>query len=179
MFYLDLQASQTDWSSFYAPGPEILKYLQSVVDKYKLMRYIKLEHEVVHARYDGPSGKWHIRVLRRPGEVAGSASSAREEFTDVADVLITAVGIFSKWNWPEIEGIQNFDGQLIHSASFGCQGQHWEDVVQDWGSKRVGVIGIVGYNTFCVVWSDDLHLFIRDQVQSRLYLHSSRMLQGW
>lgn len=48
--------SQKDWSAFYASGPEIRQHFQEIVDKYKLMRYIRLEHEVVHAQYDAPTG---------------------------------------------------------------------------------------------------------------------------
>ncbi|KAI0290406.1 hypothetical protein B0F90DRAFT_1929333 [Multifurca ochricompacta] len=44
-----------DWSGFYASGPEILGYLNRVVEKYKLMPHIKLQHELAQAsiRRDG------------------------------------------------------------------------------------------------------------------------------
>ncbi|KAH9841071.1 FAD/NAD-binding domain-containing protein [Rhodofomes roseus] len=133
--------SKTDWSSFYAPGPEILAYLQSVVEKYKLMPYIKLQHEVLHARFDEPSGKWNLRIRRKMG-TDSQGQAIYEEFTDKADVFITALGIFSKWSWPDVEGLKDFGGKLMHSADFGEENQHWRDVVKDWKDKRVGVIGI-------------------------------------
>ena len=138
---------QTDWSSFYAPGPEILAYLQSVVDKYKLMPYIKLQHEVLDARYDEPSAKWHVRIRRRTGIDAQGAPTFDDEFTDTADVFITGLGIFSKWSWPNIEGLKDFGGKLLHSADFGEENQHWRDVVKNWKDKKVGVIGIVSAYT--------------------------------
>lgn len=134
---------QTDWSSFYAPGPEILAYLQSVVDKYKLMPYIKLQHEVLDARYDEPTAKWHVRIRRRSGTDAQGAPTFDEDFTDTADVFITGLGIFSKWSWPDIEGLKDFGGKLLHSADFGEENQHWRDIVKGWKDKKVGVIGIV------------------------------------
>lgn len=40
----------------------------------------------------------------------------------------------SNWKWPEIEGLQNFQGKLCHSAK-------WDDSY-DFTGKRVAVIGI-------------------------------------
>ena len=36
------------------------------------MRYIRLQHEVVHARYDEQAGKWRVRIRRpKPGGSEG------------------------------------------------------------------------------------------------------------
>ena len=104
------------------------------------MRYIKLRHEVVHAQYDDAVGKWHVRV-RRPKD--GSETEV-EEFEDVADVLMTAFGALSRWDWPDIEGMNNFKGELYHTAQFDPEGGSWEQVAERWKDKRVGVIGSVG-----------------------------------
>ncbi|TFK83066.1 FAD/NAD(P)-binding domain-containing protein [Polyporus arcularius HHB13444] len=126
-----------DWSSFYAPGHEIQQHLQDVVDKYKLMRYIKLRHEMVHARYDEATCKWHVRI-RRPK--AGSETEF-EEFEDVADVFLTAFGALSRWKWPDIPGREDFKGEVYHTAQFFPEGGSWEQVAGDWKDKKVGVIG--------------------------------------
>ncbi|TFY58142.1 hypothetical protein EVJ58_g6594 [Rhodofomes roseus] len=120
---------KTDWSAFYAPGPEIRSYLQSVVDKYKLMRYIKLQHRVVHAR-------WGV-----------DEEGAYEEFEDTADLLFTGVGSLSRWKWPVIDGLKDFKGKLFHTADFevGDGEQAWQEAVHDWKDKRVGVIGVVDF----------------------------------
>ena len=109
------------------------------MDKYKLMRYIKLRHEVIHARYDEAHCKWHIRV-RRP---KADSESEFEEFDDVADVLVTAFGVLSRWKWPDIAGMKDFKGELYHTAHFEPEGGSWEQVSEDWKDKRVGVIGSV------------------------------------
>ena len=77
------------------------------------MRYIHLQHEVIHARYDEPTGKWHVRV-RRPKADAPAGTSETEEIEDVGDMLVTAFGAITRWKWPEIEGLQDFNtsGQL-------------------------------------------------------------------
>lgn len=142
------ERTQRDWSAFYAPGTEIHQYLEDVVAKYKLMQYIKLRHELTHARYDELSGKWHIRI-RRPNATTGEL----EEFTDTADVLFTAFGGLSRWRMPDIEGIDTFKGELHHSAGFDPEDKTWQEVVAGWRSKTVGVIGVVSTPkptwTFC------------------------------
>ncbi|KZT07847.1 FAD/NAD-binding domain-containing protein [Laetiporus sulphureus 93-53] len=141
---------KTDWSSFYAPGPEIRAYLESVVEKYKLMRYIKLQHRVVHARYDEPTGKWHLRI-RRPVPSSssnpnneGNADVGYEEFADTADILFTGLGSLSRWKWPEIDGLRTFKGQLFHTADFDVGKRTWQEAVEEWQwkDKTVGVIGV-------------------------------------
>ncbi|KAI0275485.1 hypothetical protein BC834DRAFT_52296 [Gloeopeniophorella convolvens] len=122
----------TNWSGFYAPGPEILAYLNHVVDKYQLMRYIKLQHELVHASWDGATGKWHLRV--RHGDTV---------IEDTADILFLGVGILHRWSWPDIPGLLDFKGRLLHSAEWNVTDGAWEEGVKDWGDKVVGIVGNV------------------------------------
>ncbi|KAI0761051.1 FAD/NAD-P-binding domain-containing protein [Trametes elegans] len=128
---------KNDWSSFYATGPEILAHLEQTVEKYKLMRYIKLRHEVLQAKYNSAAGKWHVRV-RRPNPVTG----APEEVDDVADVLLSATGGLSRWKWPDIAGLHDFKGELHHSAGFDPQDKTWQSFVEGWADKKVGVVGV-------------------------------------
>ncbi|OCH86933.1 FAD/NAD-P-binding domain-containing protein [Obba rivulosa] len=130
--------NKTDWSAFYAPGGEIRQYLEGVVDTYKLMPYIKLEHQLMHARYDEPSGKWHLRIRRPVNDV----NAQFEEFEDTADFLFTGVGGLARWSWPAIEGLKDFQGRTFHSADFDVGEQTWQDAVKNWGDKKVGVIGV-------------------------------------
>ncbi|KZV72482.1 FAD/NAD-P-binding domain-containing protein [Peniophora sp. CONT] len=133
-------APNTQWSGFYAPGPEIRAYLQGVVDKWKLARFLKLRHELVGAKWDESAKKWRLR-MRRFAEKEGGGEVA-EEFDDDADVLFLGTGTLSRWKWPDIPGLDTFKGIVLHSAQFaGDEDKEWEEVVQDWGDKRVGVIG--------------------------------------
>ncbi|KAJ8480894.1 hypothetical protein ONZ51_g6367 [Trametes cubensis] len=128
---------KSDWTSFYASGPEIRQNLETLVDKYRLMRYIKLQHEVVHARYDVATGHWHLRI-RRPNLDTGEP----EEIEDSAQVLIMAIGMLSRWKWPDIEGLHDFKGELRHSAAFEPHPKTWQEVAEPWANKNVGVIGV-------------------------------------
>ncbi|KAI0763010.1 FAD/NAD(P)-binding domain-containing protein [Fomes fomentarius] len=130
-----------DWSSFYAPGHEIQAHLEEVVEKYKVMRYIKLKHEVVHAQYEETTGKWHVRI-RRSKVDADNDSDESEEFEDTADILVTAFGAITRWTMPEFEGIHEFKGDLHHTAGFNPQEKTWIEAAEKWKDKRVGVIGV-------------------------------------
>ncbi|KAJ3989070.1 FAD/NAD-binding domain-containing protein [Lentinula detonsa] len=153
-------AENPNWSSFYAPGPEIHDYLKSVVEKFHLESYIKLRHRLTRAQYDEESGKWNLTIQRpireeqeqsrqnQNGSSQGGGQDDLEEIEDTADVLFTGIGSLSRWQWPEIEGLETFQGKLIHSAQWetgeGDSGPKtkWEDTVKNWGDKKIGVIGV-------------------------------------
>ncbi len=109
-----------------------------MVEKYKLMPYIKLEHELTHASWDHAAGKWNLQI--RHGDA---------EFADTADVLFLGVGILHRWAWPDIPGLRDFGGRLLHSAQWDVSDGTWE---KDWGDKAVGVVGNVRpHRTVCPV----------------------------
>ena len=123
----------------YAPGSEILEYMQGVVDKYQLKPYIKLRHQLTGARYDELSGKWNIR-LKRPSE---STPGEFEEVDDRVDFVFNGIGVLSRWKWPDIEGLNDFNGVMVHSANWNLGGATWQEDVKDWKDKKIGVIGLV------------------------------------
>ncbi|KZT37069.1 FAD/NAD(P)-binding domain-containing protein [Sistotremastrum suecicum HHB10207 ss-3] len=136
-----------NWSAFYAPGPEILQYLQSIVQKYKLLKYIKLRHELTGARYNSQLGKWELELLNR---------GTGERVVDSADLVLSSTGSLSRWRWPDIEGLGTFRGEggLLHSAEWesdlGLDAQDpnaknpngKEGGEGKWKDKKVAVIGV-------------------------------------
>ncbi|KAG6812856.1 hypothetical protein H0H92_015954 [Tricholoma furcatifolium] len=141
------------WSAFYAPGPEIRAYLNRVVDKYALRPFVKLRHRITRAAYDEGAGKWRLTVRRpAPGSPTEAGEGVQwdwrtdyEEFEDTADVVLAGLGGLSRWAWPDVKGLESFEGRVIHSAQWdrdvaGKQG--WEETVKDWKDKRVGIIGV-------------------------------------
>ncbi|KAI0311859.1 FAD/NAD-P-binding domain-containing protein [Amylostereum chailletii] len=124
---------QAHWSGFYSPGPEILANMERIVDKYKIRKYIHLQHELTHARWDEDSSKWVVRIHR--------GGDQGEDFEDTCDILFLCIGSLDRWHWPDIEGLREFGGKLVHSAQWDVTDGAWENGVKHWGDKNVGVIG--------------------------------------
>jgi cation diffusion facilitator CzcD-associated flavoprotein CzcO len=127
-----LTLSQSEWSKFYPPGAEVLANIERTVDKYKLRDLIHTQHELTHARWDDAAGKWTIRVRR---EIVPNAQ--HEEFEETCDILVLCVGSLNRWRWPDIPGLNDFQGKIVHTADYTLTD---EDV----RGKNVGVIGNVG-----------------------------------
>lgn len=112
------------WSSLYAPAREIQAYLEGVAKKYSADRFIKLSHEITECQWDEAAAKWRVTVKDL---VTG------QTINDTSDVLISARGNLNNPAWPEIEGLETFKGELMHSATWNTS--------YDWSNKRIGVIG--------------------------------------
>lgn len=159
--------TNTQWSAAYASGSEIQAYLENVVTTYQLWPYIKLQHEMMNAKWDEDEGKWHVRIKK----LREGSSHEYEVAQDSADILFTGIGALSRWDWPDIQGLRDFEGMLAHSAKWdiakgsdtvvsienhNAEGSQkveaqaarkaqstWQDDVKNWGEKRIGVIGVV------------------------------------
>ncbi|KAJ9608099.1 hypothetical protein H2200_007087 [Cladophialophora chaetospira] len=117
-------APKSDWPNYYATSQQIHKYMHEVADKYDCKRYIKLQHSIQEAAWNDESAKWRLSV-----EDAGGHT-----FIDHVDVFINAGGVLNNWKWPNIHGLHDFQGTLMHSAQW--------DKDYDFTGKKVAVIGI-------------------------------------
>ncbi|KAL2009337.1 hypothetical protein VTN00DRAFT_7531 [Thermoascus crustaceus] len=114
-----------NWSRLYADGDEILEYTEKTCDKWNLRRHVQFNSRVMGVEWQEEEGKWKTQV-----ESKSDGGKQREEF---ADVLITAVGVLSRWKWPNFPGLRDFKGQIVHSAAW--------DHNYDYSHKRIGIIG--------------------------------------
>jgi len=112
-----------DWPYHFSTQPLLWKYFQGVADKYGLRPHIHFKTEVIESAYDEAHAVWKTRVRGADG---------REE-TLVSNAVITAVGQLSRPRLPAIEGIERFEGESFHSAT-------WNHSV-NLKDKRVAVIG--------------------------------------
>lgn len=112
-----------DWSAFYAPSWEIRDYIEGTAKKYGADRFIKLEHEVQDCEWRQDEGKWHVKVSGQDGQV----------FEDTADIIVSARGNLNNKQWPDVEGLRSFQGEIMHSSA-------WNDRF-DFTNKRIGIIG--------------------------------------
>ena len=110
---------QTPWTTKFVRQPEILEYLNGVVDRFGLREHIQLETGMTAAEWDENSGTWTVRTDRG--------------VTFVCRFLVTGLGLLSATNLPELPGMETFEGRLVHTGAWP------EDL--DLTGKRVGVIG--------------------------------------
>jgi cation diffusion facilitator CzcD-associated flavoprotein CzcO len=108
-----------DWSRPYAPQPEILGYLEHCTEKYGVLPHCCFGDPVRCARWDEAAAHWML----------GLASGR----TVIADVVISAIGMFNEIAVPAIPGLDSFAGTLFHSARW-----NWD---HDLAGETVGVIG--------------------------------------
>src|SRR5690606_9079656 len=118
-----------DWTTRYLDQPDVLAYLEHVVERYDLARDIQLNTEVTDAIVDEETELW--RVTTAGGE------------TLTARFLVTALGLLSRSNIPDIPGRDSFAGRLVHTNAWP------EDL--DITGKRVGVIGTGSTGTQFIV----------------------------
>ncbi|KAI1752139.1 hypothetical protein F4782DRAFT_158594 [Xylaria castorea] len=113
-----------DWSSVYASSKEIYDYFDGFAKKYDLHQYVRLQHQVTGAYWNNDKGEYDINI----NDTANDLTIA-----DHCDILINAGGALNNWRWPDIPGLFNYKGILLHTAN-------WDEAVQLEG-KHVGLIG--------------------------------------
>lgn len=101
--------SKVDWSTFFAPGHEILGYWQRIADKYGLRKYINFQNEATEARWNEQTSKWDLTFQNLVLDTTVQVS---------ADLLMCSTGILNQWKWPKIDGLSDFKGPLFHSAKW-------------------------------------------------------------
>ncbi len=108
-----------------ATAQEILDYMGEVVEENDLAQHIRYNHRITTARWSSDDNLWTIEATRGDGEV--------QQFT--ANFLWMCQGYYrhSEGYTPEWEGMDDFDGEIVHP-------QTWPEDLQ-YAGKNVIVIG--------------------------------------
>ncbi|KXO98293.1 flavin-containing monooxygenase [Tsukamurella pseudospumae] len=112
-------APKPDWERIWATGPQIQQYHRDVVDQLGIADRIRCNTEVLAAEFDDASATWALTL--NTGE------------TMTADFVICATGVLHNPAIPDIEGLADFDGDVVHTA-------RWDDALTTEG-RRIAVIG--------------------------------------
>jgi cation diffusion facilitator CzcD-associated flavoprotein CzcO len=110
-------ALNPEFSRRFSPGPEIYAYLEKVAHDFDVVKYCRFGEEVTTCAWD--DGRWHLETATG--------------HTDVVDVVIAATGVLHHPRLPDIEGLDDFEGAVFHSA-------RWDHRAPIDGA-RVGVVG--------------------------------------
>jgi cation diffusion facilitator CzcD-associated flavoprotein CzcO len=112
-------APKPDWTHVWAAGSDIQRYHRDVVDSLGLGDHIRLNTEVVAAQWREETADWTLST--GGGEEVG------------ADVVVCATGVLHHPATPDIPGLDDFAGRVVHTA-------RWDGTVGTDG-KRIAVVG--------------------------------------
>lgn len=107
-----------NWSRVFAPGDELQNYARRVASKYGLYPYMRFGVSVDRAEFDENDHLWRVQT---------------DQGLITARQLVSATGGLISPKLPDIEGVEGFQGECMHTA-------RWDHTV-DLAGKRVAVIG--------------------------------------
>jgi cation diffusion facilitator CzcD-associated flavoprotein CzcO len=107
------------WSRTYPSGGEICAHIEDIADQFGLRDLIRFGTEVTGLSFDGETGVWT------------AATKGRKRLQ--ARTVVLASGPLADHKFPDIRGIDTYQGHKIHSAEW--------DHDYDFTGKRVAVIG--------------------------------------
>ncbi|MBB6120722.1 NAD(P)-binding domain-containing protein [Nocardiopsis algeriensis] len=111
-------APNPDWSRSFSPQPEIFDYMKRVAGEHGIRRHVRYGHEVLSAHWEPEHNRWRIETGRGPL---------------TAQFLVSGAGPLADPAFPDIKGLDTFEGKLFHSATW----DHGHDLT----GRRVAVIG--------------------------------------
>jgi cation diffusion facilitator CzcD-associated flavoprotein CzcO len=107
------------WSRTYPSGSEIYAHIQDMTDQFDLRRRIRFNTAVTGLSFDRERGVWT------------ATTKQRKRFQ--ARTVVLASGPLADHEFPDIRGIDTYEGHKVHSADW--------DHGYDFTGKRVAVIG--------------------------------------
>lgn len=120
MAYSDLLP--TDENLKFWSKKEYIQYLARYIKHFGLESHIHYDHTVVNTEQH--DDHWTIRVKKQDGE----------EFEDSVDMVVVCSGHFQEPKLPEIEGLSDFMGDIVHSHDYRDK--------MEFKDKRVVCVGL-------------------------------------
>ena len=112
-------APNPDWTASFAEQPEIEAYLQRCATEFGLDPHIQTDTRIVRVEFNESGGEWTVET--ESGE------------TSVFDVVISAMGNQHTPLFPDVPGVDSFQGDSWHAT-------RWNHAVELEG-KRVVIVG--------------------------------------
>ena len=112
-----------NWTGYFSKRDELFSYFDDCADAFDVREHILFSTEVSEARYLPDEKQWRVATRSADGKIE----------TLTASVVISAVGQLNRPAMPDITGLDEFAGEMWHSA-------RWRSDVE-LANKRVAVIG--------------------------------------
>lgn len=112
-----------DWHHYHPQGADMQQYLLEVAEKYDLRRNMIFDTTVETLAYNEQDGTWTVSVRKADGTT--------EDI--VANAVINGHGPVNRFKFPDIPGLKDFGGPVVHTAAWPAD--------LDLKGKRVAVIG--------------------------------------
>ncbi len=112
-----------DWPMYFALRDELKTYMEHVADHFDLRPHIRFGTEVVSTDWQEDSQSWRVTTRDATGK----------ESVETANVVVSAAGIFNPAVFPDIPGLDGFEGESFHTS-------RWPEGL-DLTDKRVAIIG--------------------------------------
>lgn len=110
------------WLDHQPTQPDLKEYLKYVSEKQGVTEHVHFNSEVEHAAWNDETQKWELLIEQGEGKT-----------TFEANFLIHGGSFFGTPKKPELEGMENFTGPIMHTAE-------WDHDV-DLTGKKLGIIG--------------------------------------
>ncbi len=145
------------WTERFAAQPEILAYVNHVVERFDMSRDMRLDTRVLSARYDEGAATWTVETDR------GDRYVVR--------YLIMATGPLSTPHIPGWPGQEEFEGEVYHTGL-------WPHHPVDFAGKRVAVIGTgsSGVQAATAISREAGHLFVFQRTPHHIVPAANRPL---
>lgn len=108
-----------DWSRTHVRRAEIQGYLEHVAESFGLLPSIRFKETVEEVAWDEATSEYVIRT--------SSGETERFQF------VVSAVGLFASPKFPSWPGLEEFGGEVVHTAE-------WDEAL-DLTDKKVAVVG--------------------------------------
>ena len=100
-----------DWPRFFSYAPDIHAYLSKVIDTFELRKCMTFNTEVVGSYWQEDTRKWKVKLRQQ-----GPGHEQPREFEVECDLLLYATGILNNFKWPDIQGLHDFKGRVVHTG---------------------------------------------------------------
>lgn len=118
--FSDELQQEWNWTERFSTQAEILRYARHVAEKFDLRRDIQFNQRICAATFDDANRRWQL--------------SAEDGTRIDTQFYVMATGCLSVPKIPDIAGLEDFTGQVLHTTD-------WPEQPVDLSGKRVAVLG--------------------------------------